>query len=181
MNGDFDFYFRKAVELAGDFHPVDCPTEEDWERVQREIGSELPTEHKRFVSRFGSGRFGNDIYLLNPRAKGPGQLSAKALRNYAEQTALLLAEMPRRVYPNGTLVLLATTTSRLDWFVDGARPKELVFFDLGLYRVFNLPFSFAEFVCKLYAGDLKHDWAESVKRTIWSASDAPFFKPMANL
>jgi hypothetical protein len=23
MNGDFDFFFRKALELAGDFHPVD--------------------------------------------------------------------------------------------------------------------------------------------------------------
>ena len=181
MNANSDVFLRKALELAGDFHPVDCPTEEDWEFLEREIGFTLPVEHKQFVSRFGSGRFGDDLYLLNPRAKGAGQLSANALQNYAAQTALLLAEMPRRVYPDGTLILLATTTSRLDWFVDSARANGLVFFDLGLYKVFNLPFSFAEFVCRLYLRELDYDWAESVKRTIWSASDARFFKPMANL
>jgi len=181
MNANSDVFLRKALELAGDFHPVDCPTEEDWEFLEREIGFTLPVEHKQFVSRFGSGRFGDDLYLLNPRAKGAGQLSANALQNYAAQTALLLAEMPRRVYPDGTLILLATTTSRLDWFMDGTEPKGLVFFDLGIYRVFNLPFTFAEFVCKLYTGELNYDWEESVKKTIWSGDDAPFFKPMTNL
>jgi hypothetical protein len=76
---------------------------------------------------------------------------------------------------------VATTTSRLDWFIDGAQPNGLVFFDLGLYRIFNLRLSFAEFVCRLYLGELDYDWASAVKQTIWSSSDAPFFRPRADL
>jgi len=47
MNANSDVFLRKALELAGDFHPVDCPTEEDWEFLEREIGVTLSAEALR--------------------------------------------------------------------------------------------------------------------------------------
>ena len=181
MNNDNDLFLKKALELAGDFEPIDPPNDEDWDRTERDIGWRLPAEHKRFVSHFGSGRFGDDFYMLNPKAKGAGRLNAEALRGYSQRKRRSLSKLSRPIFPESSLLLIATTTSGVDCFVDASQPEGLILFDLDLSKHFELSMSFPEFVYKLYTDQLSQNWAGDLRQSIWSSSDARFFKPMSNL
>ncbi len=180
MSDHFEEFFRRAVDLAGQFERKDGPLDADWVRLEADIGYRFPLTHKRFVSHFGSGRFGNDLYLQNPRAAGRCGLNDRMLQLYAEENASFLQEAKQVVYPDSGLVLVANTTSRMSFFLDlgsNQHGENVLFADLGVFRIIDLGLTFAEFVCKLYEGELEGGPTAGLRESIWTRRDVPFFKP----
>jgi len=182
MCEQFDQFFTRAVDLAGHVAHSDRPTDADWARLEADIGYRFPLTHKRFVSHFGSGRFGSDLYLQNPRAAGRCGLNDRLLRLYAEENASFLQEAKQAMYPDSGVVLIADTTSRMSFFLDlgsNQHGENVIFADLGVFRIINLSLTFAEFVCKLYEGELEDGPTAGLRESIWTRKDVPFFQPFA--
>jgi hypothetical protein len=51
--------------------PLEPGVPEQWKRVEAELGSELPGDFKRFTELYGSGKFDDFLYLLNPFSADP--------------------------------------------------------------------------------------------------------------
>ena len=180
MSASFEEFFTRAVDLAGHFAHSERPRDTDWERLEAEIGYRFPLTHKRFVSHFGSGRFGSDLYLHNPKAAGRCGLNDRMLRSYGEENVSFLQEAQQVVYPDSGLVLVADTTSRMSFFLDlgsNQHGENVIFADLGVFRIVNLGLTFAEFVCELYEGELKVGHTAGLRESIWTRRDVPFFQP----
>ncbi len=179
MAKDSQYFFDRCVELASNCEFQERPTEADWKHLEREIARQVPNNHKQFVSHFGSGTFGEDLYLLNPRAAGRCRFDARRLLENREEKHLLLEDAGCKIFPEKNLVLIAFTTSRMDLLLDvqDQSGTKLLFLDLGQLSQFPQKMSFAEFVCRLYLGDLDQEWAESVRRSIWIERETPFFRP----
>jgi ankyrin repeat protein len=46
--------------------PMEVGSKSDWSRVERELGTALPSDYKQFVDRYGSGTFAKIFYIFNP-------------------------------------------------------------------------------------------------------------------
>lgn len=48
---------------------VDAGTEQDWPEVERILGTTLPDDYKRLINAYGTGKFSQFLYVLNPFAQ----------------------------------------------------------------------------------------------------------------
>jgi len=177
-----DSWLSKAVDMAGQETVFqECPDPKDWRRTEDDLELQLPKDYKEFVSKFGSGRFGDDFYLLNPCANGRLQLSAERLHEFKQDISGFLNEMQCRLYPDRDgLLVIASTTSRIHFALDTTiipRESSLTMIDCGLLECEGMRLNLAELVCRLYLDEL--DWAKELRRVIWTDPDAPFFTPFS--
>jgi len=181
MSKHFEHFFKRCVELAGNCQFKEQPTAADWRQLEHEIGRRIPPDHQRFVSYFGSGTFGDDLYLLNPRASGRCRFDALRLEQNREEKRLLLEDVGCDTYPKTNLLLIAFTTSRMDLLLDvkDQSGDQLMFLDLGQMAQVPLQMSAAEFVYKLYLGEFDEQWSAGVRRSIWVERETPFFRPFS--
>lgn len=47
----------------------ELPEKGGWERVERELGTKLPTDYKTFIQTYGTGSISNFMMILNPFSK----------------------------------------------------------------------------------------------------------------
>src|SRR4051812_27468261 len=46
--------------------PVNVGSQADWQRVEKEIGTALPSDYKAFIDAYGSGQFGHFYWIYSP-------------------------------------------------------------------------------------------------------------------
>jgi hypothetical protein len=183
-------YVSKALELAGECKFRDCPSVQDWENLEKDLGIKLPEAYKQFVSSFGSGYFGSDIYLYNPHPQGSPRLDRGFLEEFPSLYHLLLSDLEsgywRKLFPEKKdgLICAALTASRHCILVDPLGPKrQTVFLNLGQMYQVELAMSLPEFLCRLYLNnlDLRDDLKDFLKdfRDAQWDENRPFFTPQA--
>jgi hypothetical protein len=106
--------------------PLEAGRPDRWPRVEAELGTELPEDFKRFTERYGSGKFDDFLYLLNPFAKDPaGNLVSGRdlmLEGYAETRAKFPERLPLPPWPEpGGLLPLGNSDNgnELYWVTKG--------------------------------------------------------------
>lgn len=58
-----------TIEVLENISPSPASPKEafgDWVQVEKKFGKELPSDYKLLISKYGSGSFGEFLYLLNP-------------------------------------------------------------------------------------------------------------------
>jgi hypothetical protein len=111
--------------------PPDEPLEpgdpKGWGRVEDELGTALPADFKRFTELYGSGKFDDFLYLLNPFSADPaGNIVAAKdtmLADYAETRSKFPDRLPLPPYPEpGGLLPLGRSDNgnELYWLTEGA-------------------------------------------------------------
>ena len=114
--------------------PPEAPLEpgvlDEWPRVEADLGTELPEDFKRFTELYGSGKFDDFLYLLNPFAADPaGNLVSGRdlmLDGYAETRARFPDRLPLPPWPEpGGLLPLGRSDNgnELYWLTRG-RPAD---------------------------------------------------------
>ncbi|MEV7555756.1 SMI1/KNR4 family protein [Amycolatopsis sp. NPDC089917] len=84
---------------AGDFRP-----ELDWEAVERELGTPLPSDYKELLTRFPSGAFRGSIEVDNP-GQSAGELASTKQNNeqlleiFADEDTGYLTGVSYRLFP----------------------------------------------------------------------------------
>ncbi|HKS36453.1 MAG TPA: SMI1/KNR4 family protein [Verrucomicrobiae bacterium] len=176
-------FVEQALELAGNCNYQERPTEQHWLKVEAELGVKLPSEYKALVSRFGTGRFGGDLYVFNPAASKHIRLSKKDLEDLRQEYAAFLdwlAQDGYRLYPEpGGIIITAATTSQISF---GFQTKDCPVSDLivvrfGAHECERLQMGLAEFICRLYRGELYG--VGGLRTVIWNGSSDRFFTPFA--
>jgi SMI1-KNR4 cell-wall len=106
--------------------PLEAGAPDQWPRVEAELGTRLPDDFKRFTELYGSGKFDDFLYLLNPFAADPaGNLVAARdtmLAAYAETRAKFPDRLPLPPYPEpGGLLPLGRSDNgnELYWLTEG--------------------------------------------------------------
>lgn len=168
---------HKAIQFAGDFTPAGAPTDDDWVHLERDLGLHFPADFKRFSSHFGSGRFGEDLYLLSPSAPAPQlRLCRKTLTEFQTDFSNFDHSFPLFPAPNPFVIVL-TTTSRIHYALRATADRlssELTRLHFSLLESEELHLPIAEFIVKAYEGALGAD----AREMIWTDS-SPFFEPLA--
>lgn len=173
---------NECLGKARDCAFVEQASQADWTRVERDLLVEFPEEYKRFVSAFGSGRFGSDLYVVNPAACGGLVLNQQELLRYRESRALRLDRIGREVYPaRGGLIRIAGTTSLFDLFFDPKklerRVQHVVLADLDMGECTEIPLCLAGVVFTAFAQTSRERWASLLRKVVWGDSQVPFFTP----
>ncbi|MDB4020369.1 SMI1/KNR4 family protein [Planktomarina temperata] len=83
-----------------------------WDEVERELGIELPTGYKTFVSAYGTGSIGAFLWVFNPTSKNRS-LNSEAIRYFQSSYEELKQDFPAD-YTRPTFPLLS---SFLPWAV----------------------------------------------------------------
>lgn len=56
-------------------NPVETGDQKEWENVEEKMGTTLPDDYKEFIMRYGMGRIGNFLWVLNPFSKNGNLLN----------------------------------------------------------------------------------------------------------
>jgi hypothetical protein len=107
--------------------PLEPGAPERWPEVEDAIGTVLPDDYKALIERYGSGKFDDFLYLLNPFARDEaGNLLHEKdtmLAAYAETRAKFPRRLPLPPYPEpGGLLPLGRSDNgnELYWLTEGA-------------------------------------------------------------
>jgi hypothetical protein len=107
--------------------PVETGEAGRWDEVEAALGTALPSDYKALIGVYGSGRFGDFLYLFNPFApSGDGNLADEkdaVLKDYAESRAKFPERYPLPPFPEpgGVLPLGRTDNGdELYWITEGA-------------------------------------------------------------
>src|SRR5688572_20560550 len=122
-----DDYVEKIVALAQPFPPVEQPSLDDWERVERELNRVFPPDFKALVSALGSGTFGLTLELKNPTSSSQyGRLSKAALFEYRELVSFLEERTDVVLYPQPDGIVLVGEAERQHLVLRPAPPGKLL-------------------------------------------------------
>ena len=106
--------------------PVETGEAGRWGEVEAALGTALPSDYKALIGTYGSGRFGDFLYLFNPFApSGDGNLADEkdaVLADYAESRAKFPERYPLPPFPEpgGVLPLGRTDNGdELYWITEG--------------------------------------------------------------
>jgi hypothetical protein len=107
--------------------PLEPGDPKGWGRVEDALGTALPEDFERFTEQYGSGKFDDFLYLLNPFSADPaGNLVAAKdtmLADYAETRSKFPDRLPLPPYPEpGGLLPLGRSDNgnELYWLTEGA-------------------------------------------------------------
>lgn len=96
-----------------------------WDEVEQEVGVELPSCYKEFVSTYGTGSVGGFLWVFNPASKNRS-LNGEAIRYFLSSYAELKQEFPadytRPAFPTWNSFLPWAVTDNGDtlvWILDG--------------------------------------------------------------
>jgi hypothetical protein len=145
--------------------PLEPGVPDQWPRVEADLGTELPEDFKRFTELYGSGKFDDFLYLLNPFAEDPaGNLVTGRdlmLEGYAETRGKFPDRLPLPPWPEpGGLLPLGRSDNgnELYWLTDGKPASWSVVAFAGRstdYEVHRHPVT--EFLALLLSGELDTD------------------------
>lgn len=171
---------RRIVDLAQPLDPVECPSDEDWSRVELELGLILPEDYKGLVTAFGSGMFGVGLYILNPVSSSEyARLSGDALRRYRQGVDFLEDKIGIRFFPQPKGLLLVGGIDRQHFLyrpkMDGYAMSSLVYFDHDNEAVKEVDLTLSEFIFDLYCSRVHDQWAKKLRRSVWKDKGIPFF------
>jgi hypothetical protein len=143
--------------------PLEPGVPDGWPWVEAELGTALPEDFKRFTELYGSGKFDDFLYLLNPFAADPaGNLVAARdgmLAAYAETRAKFPDRLPLPPWPEpgGVLPLGRSDNGNELYWLTGGEPASwpVVAFAARSTRheVHQCPVT--EFLARLLSGDLE--------------------------
>jgi hypothetical protein len=153
--------------------PLEPGKPDEWPRVETELGTALPEDFKRFTELYGSGKFDDFLYLLNPFAADPaGNLVAARdtmLEAYAESRAKFPDRLPLPPWPEpGGLLPLGRSDNgnELYWLTGGEPDGWGVVAFAGRstrHEIHRHPVT--EFLARLLSGDLEtHVFPDSFLR-----------------
>jgi hypothetical protein len=142
--------------------PLEPGVRDGWGRVEAELGTELPDDFKRFTELYGSGKFDDFLYLLNPFAADPAGslLGARdtMLEAYAETRAKFPDRLPLPPWPEpGGLLPLGRSDNgnELYWRTQGEPATWPVVAFAGRSTRHEIhPHSVTEFLALLLSGEL---------------------------
>ncbi len=142
--------------------PLEPGAPDRWPEVEAALGTGLPDDFKRFTELYGSGKFDDFLYLLNPfAADEDGNLVRSGdtmLAGYAESRRKFPDRLPLPPWPEpGGLLPLGRSDSgnELYWLTRGAPPSWGVVAFAGRstrHEVHQHPVT--EFLALLLSGDL---------------------------
>jgi hypothetical protein len=143
--------------------PLEPGVPDGWPRVEAELGTALPDDFKRFTELYGSGKFDDFLYLLNPFAADPaGNLIAARdtmLEAYAETRAKFPDRLPLPPWPEpgGLLPLGRSDNGNELYWLTGAEPAgwAVVAFAGRSTRHEIHPHPVTRFLALLLSGDLE--------------------------
>jgi hypothetical protein len=142
--------------------PVEAGEPRRWPEVEAAIGTALPGDFKAFTELYGSGKFDDLLYLLNPFAADPdGNLVRQRdpmLAAYAETRAKFPRRLPLPPWPEpGGLLPLGRSDNgnELYWLTEG-KPDSwgVVTFAARSTRHERHPHPVTEFLARLLSAEL---------------------------
>lgn len=151
-------------------------------QVERDFGLRLPLTYKMFVSTFGSGVFGHDLYVLNPVASEENvRLSKSWLLKRISRIRSHLEPLPRGYFDGRDGIFpVATTTSQIDLGFNVRNAvvgDQVTIVDLGGRELEETGLSLCQFLVAVYS--CKMNWMDELQRVIWGhRKDTPFFRPI---
>jgi hypothetical protein len=174
-------YVSKLIEFAGPIHPVEQPKVEDWERVERELGLQLPTDYKSLVTALGSGEFGVGLNLKNPVSSSEcSVLSVDALEKYRNSLLFLESRKGIRLFPEPLGLVVIGGIDRQDFLFRprhrGAEPSHLFNLDHEYELVRDVGKSLSHFLHDLYLGVVHDERLKRLRTGVWLDEKTPFFK-----
>ncbi len=143
--------------------PLEPGLPDGWPQVEAELGTELPDDFKRFTELYGSGKFDDFLYLLNPFAADPaGNLVGSRdtmLEAYAETRAKFPDRLPLPPWPEpGGLLPLGRSDNgnELYWLTEGQPARWPVVAFAGRSTQHEVhPHPVTEFLALLLSGELE--------------------------
>lgn len=142
--------------------PFESGRDEDWSKIEIELGTRLPDDYKKFIDLFGTGNLGNYFYILNPFA-------FNEFVNLFNQTQELLdanrevrknfpEAVPFSLYPepNGILPWAFLDTGDVLFWLTKGKPNDwtVVVQESRLAEWEQFSESMSSFLTKLFRGDL---------------------------
>jgi len=146
--------------------PLHAGAVKNWEAVERELGTEIPTDYKIIIGKYGSGAFDGYLWLLNPFE--PNQ--HLNLRNHGaylrESFAELRSQSPNiygsPIFPErGGLLPWATTDEpdMIGWIVDGRSQNWAVgVHNTAENKIIDFGCNTTEFLVRLLSKELTGLW-----------------------
>lgn len=87
--------------------PLECGSEEEWHKIEKQLGTALPSDYKEYIRTFGTGKIGAFLLPFNPFAKnkylnlvGQRKETLDALREFYDEAGYAFPLFPD---PNGLL------------------------------------------------------------------------------
>lgn len=129
----------------------------DWDKIEQDVGVELPHGYKEFVSHYGTGSIGGFLWVFNPISENRS-LNTEAIRYFQSSYAELKQDFPddysRPTFPAlGSFLPWAITDNgdTLVWVLDGAPAEN---WKVGVMASDQVDeeisdFNFVEFVVRL--------------------------------
>ena len=155
-----------ATELAAccppPLTPFSVPGVGDWERVEASLGIRFPLDYKESLSRYGSGGFGDFLYLLNPFFLKEGyaytQQVSGMLEAYRALKEITPAALPYSCHPEPGGLYPAAVTDNGDvlYWVTAASPDDwpVVIYNSRHWRHEEVPLSLTALLTAWLAGSL---------------------------
>lgn len=110
--------------------PFDPPVASEWRRIERELGTSLPSDYKRFIKVYGSGKVNDFLSILNPFSDHPRidlVRGSKELGDvYRHLRDVCLEEYPCPVFPekDGLLAFAGSDNGDTAFWVTSGAPDQ---------------------------------------------------------
>lgn len=176
-------FLERIFLLAGVEFPTNPPNHEDWAALELDLKVGLPSSLKDLISGLGLGYFGSGLFLLNPLGRSENtKLDRSSLIRYRDVVKFMTDEMNVSLFPEADGLILFSRIDRQHFFVgsgysSNVKQSQLVWLDFDLEETHEFGMSPAEFIVKLYDGEIDGNEAHGLRRLIWRDQSVRFFNP----
>ncbi|HON08074.1 MAG TPA: SMI1/KNR4 family protein [Verrucomicrobiota bacterium] len=173
-------YLKKVLELASVSNPYEQPTEQDWRKVELELGIILPDDYKNLLSKIGNGHFG-DLVLLNPVSSAESMLfNYENTIGYHQTIRWGDTEIDIPLFPDksGFLHIGGTGFNMLLLIEEGKKNNyKICCYELDVQIGHILDMTLCRFLYDMYNGLIREKWALECREIIWFVEGkiGPFF------
>jgi hypothetical protein len=144
------------------YYPFESGRDEDWSKIELELGTALPDDFKKFITLFGTGQLGSFIYVLNPFAANEFVNLFKQIQESLDANKEIRKDFPEAVpfslYPeqNGILPWAFTDNGDVLCWLTKGQPDEwiVVVQESRLAEWEQFSESMSGFLTKLFRGEL---------------------------
>lgn len=177
-------YVDELIRFACVNKPHLAPDAQDWTRAEKEIGVSLPEDYKALLSVVGEGHFGFGLHLRSPTSHSPYvRLSHNALLAWRKPIKDIEANLGLSLYPKPGGLIPIGHIDRQDFLLkceDGrALPSTLVWLDIDVEEIREIPMSLTQFMHDSYLGKLRGAGMEELAQYLWQDGARDFFTPRA--
>lgn len=142
--------------------PFESGKDEDWAKVELEIGIKLPDDFKKFIEVYGTGKLGDFFYVLNPFAANKYVNLFEQIKVRLDANRMMQKQFPRSVpfplypEPDGILPWAFTDNGDVLFWLTKGEPDEwiVVVQESRLAEWEQFPESMSDFLTNLFKGKL---------------------------